>query len=99
MARGLAKEIEAEADAVLKYNVRQAADATPRAYHHSTIQNKARRQRSPLRDMVNEKPPRMPYAATPFKKGGKTCIKGTSRYVSDDTRFLRTVPWRGRRVV
>ena len=68
MARGLAKEIEAEADAVLKHNVRQAADATPRAYHHSTIQNKARRQRSPLRDMVNEKPPRMPYAATPFKK-------------------------------
>ena len=71
MARGLAREIEAEADAVLKRNARHAAtDATPRAtYHHSTIpMRKHQHHRSPLKEMMNEKPDKMSYAATPFKK-------------------------------
>ncbi|RDX49872.1 hypothetical protein OH76DRAFT_1403113 [Lentinus brumalis] len=68
MARGLAKEIEAEADAMLKRNTRQPTEATPKAYHHSTIHAKPRRQRSPMREMPNEKPHRAPYATTPFKK-------------------------------
>ncbi|RPD54654.1 hypothetical protein L226DRAFT_90071 [Lentinus tigrinus ALCF2SS1-7] len=68
MARGLAQEIEAEADAMMKRNTRPATDATPKAYHHSTVHSKPRRQRSPLREMMNEKPPKTPYAATPFKK-------------------------------
>ncbi|KAI0714073.1 hypothetical protein C8T65DRAFT_806673 [Cerioporus squamosus] len=69
MARGLAKEIEAEADAMMKRTTRQATDATPKAYHHSTIQAKNRRQRSPLREMMNEKAHKTPHAATPFKRG------------------------------
>lgn len=72
MARGLAREIEAEADAAMKRSVRQAAaEATPRAaYHHSTIPaRKHQHQRSPLKQMVvGEKSDRMSFAATPFRK-------------------------------
>ena len=64
MARGLAKEIEAETDAVLKRESQQAAtERTPKAYHHSTVHAKPKRQRSPLR-----KNDRIPPAGTPFKK-------------------------------
>ncbi len=71
MARGLAREIEAEADAAMKRNARQAvAEATPRAaYHHSTIPaRKHQHQRSPLKQIVGEKSERMSFAGTPFKK-------------------------------
>ncbi|KAI0775518.1 hypothetical protein BD413DRAFT_470828 [Trametes elegans] len=66
MARGIAREIEEEADAVMRNNVRP--DSTPRPYHHSTIAAKPKRQRSPLREMMNEKPDRSLHPATPFKQ-------------------------------
>ncbi|KAI0350352.1 hypothetical protein OH77DRAFT_1489227 [Trametes cingulata] len=68
LARGLAREIEEEADAVLRGDARQ--DATPRAYQHSTIASKPRRQRSPPREreMMNEKTERSVHPATPFKQ-------------------------------
>ncbi|KAI0366932.1 hypothetical protein BV20DRAFT_971239 [Pilatotrama ljubarskyi] len=66
LARGLAREIEEEADAVLRGDTRQ--EATPRAYHHSTVASKPKRQRSPLREMKNEKPERSIHPATPFKQ-------------------------------
>ena len=72
MARGLAREIEAETDAAMKRNARQAAgEATPRAaYHHSTIPARRHQpQRSPLKQMVvGEKSERMSFSATPFRK-------------------------------
>ncbi|PIL22329.1 hypothetical protein GSI_15017 [Ganoderma sinense ZZ0214-1] len=71
MARGLAREIEVEADAAMKRNARQAAgEATPRAaYHHSTVPaRKHQPQRSPLKQMVGDRSERMSFAATPFKK-------------------------------
>ncbi|EJF61064.1 hypothetical protein DICSQDRAFT_106734 [Dichomitus squalens LYAD-421 SS1] len=72
MARGLAREIEEEADAAMKRNARQAptAEATPRAaYRHSTIpMRKHQHHRSPLKEMVNERPERTSYTVTPFKK-------------------------------
>ena len=71
MARGLAREIEVEADAAMKRNTRQpVGEATPRAaYHHSTIPaRKHQPYRSPLKQMVGERSERMSFAATPFKK-------------------------------
>ncbi len=71
MARGLAREIEAEAeaDAAMKRHVRQSApDATPKAYHHNTIAAKPKGYRSPFREKLNGRPDKMTHAATPFKK-------------------------------
>lgn len=64
LARGLAREIEEEADAVLRNNERQ--DATPKAYHHSTIASKPKG-RSPLRGMASAKADRTLHPSTPFK--------------------------------
>ena len=66
MARGLAREIEAEADAMMKQNAnaRQSGpEATPRPYYHSTIVSKPKRQRSPFKEKSTK-----PHAATLFKK-------------------------------
>ena len=64
MARGLAKEIEAEADAIVKRNSQQAVDKkSSKGYYHSTVNAKTRRQRSPVKR--NDK---LPPAGTPFKK-------------------------------
>ncbi|KAI0643104.1 hypothetical protein C8Q79DRAFT_1075347 [Trametes meyenii] len=65
-ARGLAREIEEEADAVLRNNAKP--EATPKAYHHSTVAAKPRRQRSPLREKMNDKSDRSLHPATPFKQ-------------------------------
>ncbi|KAH9891935.1 hypothetical protein C8Q73DRAFT_763436 [Cubamyces lactineus] len=65
LARGLAREIEEEADAVLRDKGRQ--EATPKAYHHSTIASKPKGQRSPLRGAVNTKADRTLHPSTPFK--------------------------------
>ena len=69
MARGLAKEIEEEADAMLKRTSQQPpTEKTPKAYHHSTVHAKPRHQRSPLKERRGDKPERIPMAGTPFKK-------------------------------
>ncbi|KAI0755192.1 hypothetical protein C8Q80DRAFT_1248305 [Daedaleopsis nitida] len=67
-ARGLHREIDAEVNATTKRGSRQAAADTPKAYYHSTIASKPKRQRSPFKERFNEKPGRLPQAATPFKK-------------------------------
>ncbi|CDO75300.1 hypothetical protein BN946_scf184654.g8 [Trametes cinnabarina] len=66
LARGIAREIEKEADAGWRNNARQ--DATPRAYHHSTVASKPKGQREPVREMWNDKPDKSLCAETPFKQ-------------------------------
>ncbi|KAI8986243.1 hypothetical protein BD414DRAFT_578325 [Trametes punicea] len=69
LARGLAREIGDEADAVLREKARQ--QPPPKAYHHSTVAAKAKRQKSPLREMANDKPMkpmRSLHPGTPFKQ-------------------------------
>ncbi|OSD02411.1 hypothetical protein PYCCODRAFT_1410888 [Trametes coccinea BRFM310] len=66
LARGIAREIEEEADAVWRDNTRQ--EATPRGYHHSTVATKPKGQREPLREMWNEKPDKSLHPGTPFKQ-------------------------------
>ncbi|KAL1950096.1 hypothetical protein VTO73DRAFT_5218 [Trametes versicolor] len=67
LARGLAREIEEEADAVLRGSPQH--EATPRAYHHSTYASRPKRQaRSPFQEKASERPERSGHFATPFKQ-------------------------------
>lgn len=67
LARGLAREIEEEADAVLRGSPQH--EATPRAYHHSTYASRPKRQaRSPFQEKASERPERSGHLATPFRQ-------------------------------
>ncbi|OJT13846.1 hypothetical protein TRAPUB_9616 [Trametes pubescens] len=67
LARGLAREIEEEADAVLRGSPQH--EATPKAYHHSTYASRPKRQaRSPFHEKASERPDRSGHLATPFRQ-------------------------------
>ncbi|KAH9912695.1 uncharacterized protein BXZ73DRAFT_56039 [Epithele typhae] len=69
MARGLKRDIAEEADAELQRKGRfPPTEATPKAYHHSTLASKHRRPPNAIHDPKANRFDKVPLAATPFKK-------------------------------
>ncbi|KAI0819182.1 hypothetical protein BC628DRAFT_1333636 [Trametes gibbosa] len=66
LARGLAREIEEEADAALRSNAHQ--DGTPKAHYRSTYPSKSKRQRSSLQGKPEDKSEKTLHPTTPFKQ-------------------------------
>ncbi|KAI0629912.1 hypothetical protein C8Q77DRAFT_1065021 [Trametes polyzona] len=65
LARGIAREIEEEADAAFRNKSQQ--DATPRSYYHSTVVSKQKRGKSPFHERAKDRSERNLHPSTPFK--------------------------------
>ncbi|KAH9849526.1 hypothetical protein C2E23DRAFT_737239 [Lenzites betulinus] len=66
LARGLAREIEEEADAALRDHSQQ--EGTPKAYYRATNTTKPKRQKSSLHGRTDDKSERTLHPTTPFKQ-------------------------------